>query len=133
MDANFLESVKENLVAQKEKITNSLEAQNTDMKNLVKIVDSGDEADVASDAVDRTLLDSLSDLYITDIPSELITLLIKEQINNISAFSIEKQNLVGYDGMGQTYSIPGMNLYVMIPNQESVVAASNKILEYMNS
>ena len=60
MDANFLESVKENLVAQKEKITNSLEAQNTDMKNLVKIVDSGDEADVASDAVDRTLLDSLS-------------------------------------------------------------------------
>ena len=27
---------------------------------LVKIVDSGDEADVASDAVDRTLLDSLS-------------------------------------------------------------------------
>ena len=59
MDANFLESVKENLVAQKEKITNSLEAQNTDMKNLVKIVDSGDEADVASDAVDRTLLDSL--------------------------------------------------------------------------
>ena len=56
MDANFLESVKENLVAQKEKITNSLEAQNTDMKNLVKIVDSGDEAD----AVDRTLLDSLS-------------------------------------------------------------------------
>ena len=28
--------------------------------NLVKIVDSGDEADVASDAVDRTLLDSLS-------------------------------------------------------------------------
>ena len=60
MDAIFLESVKEKVVAQKEKITNSLEAQNTDMKNLVKIVDSGDEADVASDAVDRTLLDSLS-------------------------------------------------------------------------
>ena len=80
-----------------------------------------------------TLLESLSDLYITNVPSELVKLLIKEQINNMSTFSIEKQNLVGYDGMGQTYSIPGMNLYVMVPNQESVVAASNKILEYMNS
>ena len=78
-----------------------------------------------------TLLDSLSGLYITDIPSELITLLIKEQINNISTFTIEKQNLVGYDGSEPTYSIPGMNLYVMYPNQESVTTASNKILEYM--
>ena len=76
-----------------------------------------------------TLLESLSSLYITNIPSELITLLIKEQINNNSTFSIEKQNLVGYDGMEQTYSIPGMKLYVMFPNQESVTTASNKILE----
>ena len=44
-----------------EKYKKALEfLKNTDMKNLVKIVDSGDEADVASDAVDRTLLDSLS-------------------------------------------------------------------------
>ena len=77
-----------------------------------------------------TLLDSLSDLYVTDIPSELVKLLIKEQINDMSTFSIEKQNLVGYDGMGPTYSIPGMNLYVMYPEQESVTVASNKILEY---
>ena len=76
-----------------------------------------------------TLLDSLSNLYITNIPSELITLLIKEQIDNMSTFSIEKQNLVGYDGSGPTYSIPNMNLYVMYPNQESVIDASNKILE----
>ena len=80
-----------------------------------------------------TLLESLSDLYVTNVPSELVKLLIKEQINNMSIFSIEKQNLVGYDGMESTYSVPGMKLYVMYPNQESVTTASNKILEYINS
>ena len=79
-----------------------------------------------------TLLDTLSGLYLTDMPSKLITLLIKEQINTMSSFSIEKQNLVGYGGSEQTYSIPGMKLYVMHPNQESVTTASNKILEYTN-
>ena len=79
-----------------------------------------------------TILETLNGLYITDIPSELITSLIKEQINNMSTFSIEKQNLVGHDAMEPTYSIPGMELYVMYPNQESINNASKKILEYMN-
>ena len=80
-----------------------------------------------------TLLNSLSHLYVTDIPLELVKLLIKEQINNISTFSIEKQNLVGYGGMEATYSIPGMKLYVMHPNQDSIKTVSDKILEYQNN
>ena len=69
----------------------------------------------------------------TDIPLELVKLLIKEEIKNISNFSIEKQNLVGTNGMEVTYSIPGMKLYVMYPNNDSVTAVSNKILEYLTS
>lgn len=80
-----------------------------------------------------TLLDTLSGLYLTDMPSKLITMLIKDQINTMSSFNIEKQNLVGSGGREQTYSIPGMKLYVMYPNQESVATASNKILEYINN
>ena len=35
--------------------------------------------------------------------------------------------------MEVTYSIPGMKLYVMYPNQDSVATVSNKILEYLTS
>lgn len=59
MDEKFVEHVKEDLLNQRNKLINSLTEQNADMKNLIKTVDSGDEADVASDVVDRALLDSL--------------------------------------------------------------------------
>ena len=59
MDEKFVAETKEKLLAQRKTILDALEVQNADLKNLVKPVESGDEADVASDAVDRTLLDSL--------------------------------------------------------------------------
>lgn len=59
MDEKFVAETKENLLNQRKTILAALEMQNADMKSLVKPVESGDEADVASDAVDRTLLDSL--------------------------------------------------------------------------
>ena len=59
MDEKFIAETKEKLLAQRKTILEALAEQNSDLKNLVKPVESGDEADVASDAVDRTLLDSL--------------------------------------------------------------------------
>ena len=59
MDATFIEEMKNNLLAQKAEILKSLEIQSEDMKELIKTVESGDEADVASDAIDRTLLNAM--------------------------------------------------------------------------
>ena len=59
MDEKFIDSVKETLLAQRQTILEALEGHSTDMKDLVKPVEAGDEADVASDVVDRNLLDSL--------------------------------------------------------------------------
>ncbi|MBD5403578.1 MAG: TraR/DksA family transcriptional regulator [Treponema sp.] len=59
MDEQLIMGVKEKLLEQRERILASLDNQSVDMRNLVKPVESGDEADVASDAIDRTLLDSL--------------------------------------------------------------------------
>ena len=59
MEEKFIVETKEKQLAQRKTILEALEGQNADMKDLVKPVESGDEADVASDAVDRTLLDSL--------------------------------------------------------------------------
>ena len=56
MDKVFLENMKTKLMEQKKTLLDSLADQSEDMKNLVKTVDSGDEADVAADVIDRQLL-----------------------------------------------------------------------------
>ena len=79
-----------------------------------------------------SLLNSFSELYKTDIPKELITLLIKQQLSDMSSWKIEKQTLIGYDGSNQTYSWPNQYLYVMIPDNNSVNDAITKINEIYN-
>ena len=74
------------------------------------------------------LLSSFSELYRTDIPREFVTLLIKEQLNNMSSWTFETQSVDGYGAAGSTYSMPGYdNLYVMIPYEESITNAKIKI------
>ena len=59
MDKVFLENMKTKLMEQKKTLLDSLADQSEDMKNLVKTVESGDEADVAADVIDRQLLTSI--------------------------------------------------------------------------
>lgn len=80
-----------------------------------------------------SLLNSFSELYRTDVPKELITLLIKQQLEDMSRWAIEKQSLTGYDSSNLTYSMGNIYLYVMIPDQNSVENGRNKINEVYNS
>lgn len=59
MEQSFIEEMKNELIAQRNTIIESLAEQSDEMKDLIKTVESGDEADVASDAIDRTLLTAL--------------------------------------------------------------------------
>lgn len=59
MEQAFLDEMKEELKKQKNMILANLAEQGDDMRSLAKPVESGDEADVAADAIDRTLLTSL--------------------------------------------------------------------------
>lgn len=77
-----------------------------------------------------SLLNEFSKLYRTDIPKEFITLLIKHQLDDMPSWSIETQSVDGYGASGSTYSMPGYdNLYVMIPYEDTINAAKNKINE----
>ena len=80
-----------------------------------------------------SLLNSFSELYKTNLPKEIITLLIKQQLEDMPSWSIEKQTLLGYDGSNFTYSWPNQYLYVMIPDDKSVQDAITKIDEVLNS
>lgn len=59
MDQAFLDEMKEKLLEQRNTLLASLAEQSEDMRDLVKTVDSGDEADVASDVIDRNVLTAL--------------------------------------------------------------------------
>lgn len=59
MDKAFLKKMKEYLLEQRKTLLASLADQGEDMRNLIKTVESGDEADVAADVIDRTLLTAL--------------------------------------------------------------------------
>ncbi len=59
MKPEFVEKMKNKLTVQRNEILDSLSKKNEEFKSLVKTVESGDDCDIASDAIDRTLLDSL--------------------------------------------------------------------------
>ena len=79
-----------------------------------------------------SLLNSFSDLYRTNMPKELITLLVKNQLNKMNSFEIERQYVDGTGSMSETYSMPSVKLYVMNPNMPSVTLAHDKINEVIN-
>ena len=79
------------------------------------------------------VLKSFKELYRTDIPSSYIRLLVNDQLNSMSSWNIEKQQLTGSGAMLHTYSMPSVKLWVMIPDNNSIKSAKEKINEYLNN
>ena len=79
------------------------------------------------------VLNSLSSLYVTDIPQSLVKRLVKSQLNDMKSWKIEKQQLTGIGATGvETYSMPGWKLWVMIPNESSINKNSKNIKDMIN-
>ena len=73
------------------------------------------------------LLVSLSDLYRTDIPKEIITEYIKTQLDTMTRWNFEKQWVDGTGASLNTHTAPKYKRYVMIPNEKDVQEAGKKI------
>lgn len=73
------------------------------------------------------MLTSLSKLYKTNIPSEVISLLVKNQLEDMSAYIIERQSVSGSDASMNTYTAPSKKRYVMIPYEKDILRASENI------
>lgn len=79
------------------------------------------------------LLNSLSKFYVTDIPKSAITLFVKSELNDIKPWKFESARVTGIGASSNTYTSPKSKTYVMIPNDESVSLATdkmNKVLGY---
>ncbi len=78
------------------------------------------------------LLESFSDLYRTDIPADYIKLLVKDQINDMKSWKIERQAVSGYGAFAETYTSSGAERWVMVPDMDSIEEATAKINSYFS-
>lgn len=78
------------------------------------------------------LLKSLEGSFVTNMDDSDITSLVKKQINNNDSWDISFINLNGTDGSEYTYSHSSSKLYVMIPDEESVKTAQEKLQKVLN-
>lgn len=60
MDQQFIEKMKSEMQEQKATILDSLAKQSDEFKKILEEQSSGDEIDLASDAIDRSMLESLN-------------------------------------------------------------------------
>lgn len=79
-----------------------------------------------------SLLKSVSDLYRTDIPASLIQDAIKLQLSEGGSWTFESISVSGSDASQVTHTTPNTKLYVMVPYEEDVKRASDKINEVLN-
>ena len=80
----------------------------------------------------NSLLKTLEKLFVTNLNMEDITEFIKKQIDDMKSWEVESQSLNGKDDYQYTYSYKGQKLYVMTPDNETVINAHNKIEEMFN-
>lgn len=77
------------------------------------------------------ILDALKGSFQTNIAQDDISKLVKDQINNMSSWTINSNSLTGTGASSSTYSMGSTKLYVMVPNAKSVTSAKEKIDEVL--
>ena len=79
------------------------------------------------------ILNSIDGSFETDMSYDEITSLVKYQLDNFVNWEVESIVIEGEGKLLPTYSLGSKPLYVMIPNEESVSSALNKIDEYLEN
>ncbi|SDM50409.1 LCP family protein [Lachnospira pectinoschiza] len=79
-----------------------------------------------------TVLDAVSDMILTDMPTSFITQLVKEQLSDTTAWNIQSYSLTGSTGSanGQVYGLSGMS--VVFLDDDSVNTAIQLMSKIMN-
>ena len=81
----------------------------------------------------NSILNSLNGSFQTNLSYNDITSLIKDEATSFSKWNVESISVDGTGASMPTYSMGSQKLYVMIPDENTVNNAKNKIKEYMNN
>lgn len=105
------------------------------VKNQQKVVEAIVKKVTSSTALISSydqILNSVSENIDTNMPSKDISRLVKMQLNDMRGWTIESQNATGTGQMGPTYTFPTLDLYTMLPDENSVSEIKLKISQYLN-
>ncbi len=75
----------------------------------------------------QNILNSLSGIMQTNMTSDDMTTLIRNQLDSMAKWNISSISVDGNGASLPTYSMGAQNLYVMIPDEASLTSAKNKI------
>lgn len=91
-------------------------------KNQMKVIKAIIEKLSSSSVITHysDIMNSLQNMFVTSVPRQLISKLVKMQINDMPKWNVHSFAVTGYDDFATTASAPGEELYVMRPNEESV-------------
>ena len=73
------------------------------------------------------ILSSLEGMFTTNFTSEEISKLVKMQLSDMAKWNVQSFAVTGVGGSEKTYSAPGVNAYVMWPNENVVDYASELV------
>lgn len=80
-----------------------------------------------------SILETFSNSFQTNIPSDKIYQLINIQLDMMPNWTINQISLNGFDSSNYTYSYTGQKLYVMEPDQNTIIEANRKIKNIMEA
>ena len=79
------------------------------------------------------ILNNSKDIIQTNIPTDLIKEFVKDQLDSMSSWDISSTYVAGTSSdYRETYSMPGMNLYVTYPDENSVKNVSKQINDLLS-
>lgn len=78
------------------------------------------------------ILEALDGKFATNIPSNEIIDFLKYKLNDLKNFKLTSIQVDGTGAMGKTYSYPDQDLWIMIPDEETIHNATFKINQVLN-
>lgn len=78
-----------------------------------------------------SILNSLEGSFQTNIEQSEISKLVKNQLENMSSWTVKSNSLTGTGSYGPTYSMGSQELYIMLPDSTSVQNAKSQIKTVM--
>lgn len=78
------------------------------------------------------ILDSLQGMFVTSMPSDMISAYIKMQLSDMAHWDVFSYAVGGTGASKVTYSMPGVKASVVMPNKEDVARASKLIGQVLN-
>lgn len=98
-------------------------------KNQMKVIKAAIQKMLSGTLITRyaEILDSLEGMFETDMSRDDINKLVKMQLSDMASWDIQSFAVTGAGDSRTTYSLPGMNVYVMLPDDELVAQAAGLI------